>query len=95
MKIFQEFISTLTGKGQVTVPAEIRRALGLKSQDKVVFRLVDDKVTLEPLPMTLEEAYGSVEPLQTPEDFAVLRAAVREARVANAIVKELLIGSVT
>jgi AbrB family looped-hinge helix DNA binding protein len=88
LKIFQEYISTITSKGQVTVPVEIRRALGLKSQDKVVFRIVDDRVIVEPLPMTLEEAYGSVEPLQTPEDFEALRSAVREERVEKVMTKQ-------
>ena len=81
MEKFQEYISTITSKGQVTVPAEIRRALGLKPQDKIVFRMVDGKVEVGPLPMTLEEAYGSVSPLTTPEDFAAIRATVREERV--------------
>ena len=81
MEKFQEYISTVTSKGQVTVPVEIRRALGLKPQDKIVFRMVGGKVEVGPLPMTLDEAYGSVRPLATPEDFAAIRATVREERV--------------
>ena len=81
MAKFQEYISTVTSKGQVTVPIEIRRVLGLKPQDKIVFRMVGDKVEVGPLPMTLEEAYGSVKSLNTPEDFAKIRATVREERV--------------
>lgn len=33
--------STLTSKGQVTIPREIREVLGLKEGDRVVFRLDD------------------------------------------------------
>jgi AbrB family looped-hinge helix DNA binding protein len=87
VKATQEFISTITSKGQVTVPIEIRRALGLKPQDKVIFRVVQGKVEVEPLPMTLEEAYGSVPPLKTPEDFAAIRATVREERAARSTSK--------
>lgn len=83
MRKAQEYISTITSKGQVTVPVEIRRALGLKPQDKIIFRVIQGKVEVEPLPMTLEEAYGSVQPLATPEDFAAIRAVVREERVAK------------
>lgn len=83
----QEYISTITSKGQVTVPVEIRRALGLKPQDKIIFRVVQGKVEVEPLPMTLEEAYGSVSPLETPEDFAAIRAAAREERADRIIAK--------
>ena len=87
MKKSQEYISTITSKGQVTVPAEIRRTLGLKPQDKLVFRVVEGKVEVEPFPMTLEEAYGSVEPLEKPENFEAVRAAVREERVDRAMAK--------
>jgi AbrB family looped-hinge helix DNA binding protein len=80
MEKFQEYISTVTSKGQVTVPVEVRRILGLKPQDKLVFRIVGDKVEVGPLPMTFEEAYKSVKPLITPEDFATIRATAREER---------------
>jgi len=88
LKKSQEYISTITSKGQVTVPVEIRRSLGLKSQDKLVFRVVEGKVEMEPFPMTLEEAYGSVQPLATPEDFEAIRATVREERVDKATGKD-------
>lgn len=83
----QEYIGTITSKGQVTLPIEIRRALQLKPQDKLIFRIVQGKVEVEPLPMTLEDAYGSVSPLETPEDFAAIRAAAREERAARVIAK--------
>lgn len=87
MKEWQEYISTMTSKGQVTVPVEIRRALGLKAQDKLVFRVVEGRVEIEPLPMSLEEAYGSVPSLTQPEDFSSIRAVAREERAERAIQK--------
>jgi antitoxin PrlF len=33
----KEIISTITSKGQVTIPAEVRRYLGIKTNDKVAF----------------------------------------------------------
>lgn len=39
--------SNVTQKGQVTIPVEIRRALGLKTGSKVRFRRHGRKVTLE------------------------------------------------
>jgi antitoxin PrlF len=80
----EEYISTITSKGQVTVPVEIRRTLGLKPQDKLVFRVVKGKLEVEPFPMTLEEAYGSVTPLAKPEDYDAIRAAVRKERADKA-----------
>ena len=85
MKKSQEYISTVTSKGQVTVPVEIRRTLGLKPQDKLIFRITEGKIEVEPLPMTLEEAYGSVEPMAHPEDFESIRATVREERATKAV----------
>ena len=35
----KEFISTITSKGQVTIPAEIRKYLGLKTNDKIAFMI--------------------------------------------------------
>lgn len=39
-------ISTLTTKGQATIPAEVRKMLSLKSGDKVIFEIVDHKAVL-------------------------------------------------
>lgn len=77
----KEYIATITSKGQVTIPAKVREQLGLGTQDKVIFRvLADNRVEIEPLPMTLEEAYGSVPPLGRPEDLRPLRDLTRAER---------------
>lgn len=38
--------STLTSKGQATIPAEIRHILHLKSGDKIAFEIADHKVII-------------------------------------------------
>ncbi len=38
--------STITSKGQTTIPAEIRKALNLKTGDTVAFKVTDHKVIL-------------------------------------------------
>ncbi len=38
----KEAISTLTTKGRVTIPAEVRRHLGLKPRDKIAFVIEDE-----------------------------------------------------
>lgn len=35
----KEYIGTVTSKGQVTIPIEVREQLGLAPLDKVVFRV--------------------------------------------------------
>ncbi len=41
--------STVNQKGQVTIPAGIRSALGLKPNNHVVVTKVDDTVTIKPV----------------------------------------------
>ena len=56
-----EIVSSVTRKGQVTIPAEIRRHLGLAAPDKVAFVLEPGgKVALHPVRFTLESVLGSV-----------------------------------
>jgi AbrB family looped-hinge helix DNA binding protein len=57
--------TTLTQKGQVTIPVEIRTRLGLKPRDKVVFELAGDIVTLRPARSRILEGYGSVQAATT------------------------------
>jgi AbrB family looped-hinge helix DNA binding protein len=77
----QEFIATVTSKGQVTIPAAVREKLGITAQDKIIFRLGKDRrVEIEPLPMSLEEAFGSVAPLNRPEHFDEIERVAREEK---------------
>ena len=83
-----DHLSTITRKGQVTIPAEIRRALHLKEGDTVTWRQDGDEVRLLPARFTLESAFGSVEPRRHPEDFDALEQAAKAAK-ARATVDEL------
>ncbi len=62
-------ITTVTEKGQVTIPNEIRKALGIRPKDKIRFTLDDGTVRLTLVSVTLESAFGAVRPLAQPEDF--------------------------
>ena len=59
-------VTTLTSKGQVTVPQEIRDALGLKPRDKVRFSLDNGHVTLQEAYLSLEEIAGSIPAIDIP-----------------------------
>ncbi len=83
----QEFETTLTEKGQVTIPQEIRRIIGLKPRDKVRFTVVGDVVTLRRATSKLLQGYGAVSPRKEPEDFQQARAEV-EKGVAEEVVSE-------
>jgi AbrB family looped-hinge helix DNA binding protein len=38
--------AAVTSKGQITIPADIRRAMGLKAKDRVVFTVMPDGTTV-------------------------------------------------
>jgi len=52
--------STVTRKGQVTIPAEVRRRLGLRRGDRVAFLEEDDRIVLKPVESDVEAAFGLV-----------------------------------
>jgi AbrB family looped-hinge helix DNA binding protein len=41
-----ERAATVTSKGQITVPLEVRKALGLQTGDRVLFRVVEGRALL-------------------------------------------------
>ncbi|HEY7034681.1 MAG TPA: AbrB/MazE/SpoVT family DNA-binding domain-containing protein [Thermomicrobiales bacterium] len=66
-----EFTATMTSKGQVTVPVEVRRRLGLKASDKLTFTIVGDEMRVRSPRAALETVLGSIKPLPgtTTEDI--------------------------
>lgn len=72
--------STITDRGQLTVPAEIRRLLGVQ-KGRVEFVISEGIVTLRPPAMTLEEAFGALGPVSGPQDWS---ARIREAKEEKA-----------
>ena len=81
----RQITTSITQRGQVTIPAEVRRPLGVGPRDKVAFSIDDDGVHLLPAPFTLESAFGSVPPKHTPEDFKAIEQAARAERVDQVI----------
>jgi len=74
----QEIIMTMTRKGQVTVPAVIRRMLGLEPNKQVAFEIEAGEVRIKRAQATLEAAYGAVKPLTRPEDFETIAQIAQE-----------------
>lgn len=74
----RQIATTVTKKGQVTIPIEVRKALGLNPRDKVVFVLEGDGVKLKPMGSTLRAGFGAVNPRSAPENFKELRRKAQE-----------------
>ena len=78
-------MQTVTVKGQVTIPVEVRDAIGVRPHSQVTVRLQAGKVVIEPVAMTLEDAFASVKPLQSTRDYKSIRDAAIEEHVEKVI----------
>lgn len=61
--------SSVSPKGQITLPAEIRRELGIEPKDRVAIMLVGGTVQVVPAAQRLRRHFGSVQPLSPPRDW--------------------------
>jgi AbrB family looped-hinge helix DNA binding protein len=77
--------STITRKGQVTIPKAIRDRLGVKEGEKVLFVMRGEEVVLNVIKGTILDLRGSVQPSAHPEDFEKICQSVKRA-VAKKVV---------
>ena len=73
-------IATMTSKGQITIPIEVRERLGLGQGDRVEFTLEDGAAVLRPLPPEPDPFDGYVGALGTLADEADVAVWLREVR---------------
>lgn len=60
---------SITSKGQVTIPKDVRQRLGLRAGSKVRFRVVGDRAEIErvgPPPATVTESAAGMLPHRAP-----------------------------
>ena len=77
-----EITAKISSKNQITVPAEVRRRLGVGASDQVAFVLAEnDKVELRPARYDLESILGSIKPL--PNESLDLDQEIAEATAAG------------
>lgn len=72
--------STISSKGQVTVPIEVRRRLGLKEGDRVEFGFEDGRIYLRPVgraESSFETYIGALPAFKSREE---IHAWIREMR---------------
>ncbi|MFZ2658393.1 MAG: type II toxin-antitoxin system PrlF family antitoxin [Victivallales bacterium] len=73
-------ISTLTSKGQTTIPKSVRDALHLNTNDKIAYELHDDKFIIYPLSGDITSLRGGLKVSERPVDFKAIRKKVMNAR---------------
>ena len=80
--------SSVSPKGQITIPQDLRARLGLKPKDRVVFELEQDGIKIRPARSRLLRHFGTVTPRHRPEDFAALREEFEQG-VADDLASEM------
>ncbi len=72
--------TTLTSKGQVTIPKEVRDELNLRAGDKVAFRVLENgTVVVEPETIDLLGLEGILRPKRKGVTIADMDDAIRKA----------------
>lgn len=80
-----EFTRVVTQKGQVTIPAQVRRLLGIKPNGRVVFSVREGQVTVTAVRETIDSVCGVIASLTKPMSWEEMRNTVREERAAHII----------
>lgn len=76
-------LGVITRKGQITLPADIRRELKLREGDTVAFRIEDGEVRVRPAHATLADGYRSIPALAEPKTDAEIAEIVRDEQAAQ------------
>jgi AbrB family looped-hinge helix DNA binding protein len=79
-----EFVGIVGPKGQITLPAEVRRRLGLRPKDRVQIRVEDDAVTIAPAPPGFLTGYQSIPALDPPRSLQEMSQIAAEEAAENA-----------
>jgi AbrB family looped-hinge helix DNA binding protein len=84
-----EHHTVVTRKGQITLPAEVRRALGLRKGDKVAVELIGAQAIIKPAESVVARTAGAVQAEAVPLSAGELRILVEEAWAEDAVQRGL------
>lgn len=81
--------ATLTSKGQITLPKNVRQAMGLGTEDRVDFVMAPDgRFTLVPVKSSIQSLKGCIPKPLKPVTIEDMNAAIRRRAVAKFGVKQ-------
>jgi antitoxin PrlF len=72
--------ATMTSKGQVTIPVDVRRRLGLKQGDRIAFEVAEGAATLRPVAIEPDPFMRYAGALATLADETAVAAWLRDLR---------------
>ncbi len=78
----KEIVSTVTSKGQVTIPAEVREYLGIKTNDKIAFVIDQEGIVRIKVPRypNIASLRGAAGHLQKPVSWQQMQRIAYEDR---------------
>ena len=77
-------IATLTSKWQITIPADVRKKLGLKPREQLSFQVSNESIVVRPV-RNLMDFYGAgQDAVEGPLDFDQVREETTEGLAQNA-----------
>jgi len=83
-----DLFSTVTSKGQVTIPKHLRDRLGIVPSEQVIFSLEDDEIHIARSISIVERTAGALKPLpgvRVPETAEEMRRMAEEAIAEDAL----------
>src|SRR6266516_306043 len=83
-KAVKEMLSSVSPKGQITIPVEIRRMMGVKPKDKVAFQLEGDQIKIAPARCLLDESYQAIPALQPARSWKEIEQLAAEEQAQEA-----------
>jgi AbrB family looped-hinge helix DNA binding protein len=78
----REYVSSVSPKGQITLPLEVRNRFGIK--DTVVISVDIDEIKISPTRATFLDSYQAIPPLKKPLNFAEIRRIALEEHATEA-----------
>lgn len=79
--------STLTGKGQITIPKVVRDNLNLKTGDTLYFRLEKGEIKIIPVSKSIEDTYGLLaRKKQKRSNVVVLKLLYLKQQILNCLI---------
>ena len=82
MKVFE---SSLSPKGQITIPLEVRQRWRVKAKDRITFEVDGDRVTILPARSPVDESFGAVPPLPHPLSVEEMTEIAAEEHARDAV----------
>lgn len=79
----REFVSSVSQKGQITLPLEVRKHFGI--EDTVIIRVDEGQIKVSPTKATFSDSYQAVPALKHPLSFAEMRRIAREEHAQEAM----------